>query len=174
LAFRNFIYVENEEDLSFLPKKPSPGFDTGSPFVSLEVFVVHLGSVAARIKERRCRTRGGSSRPPVNRKLAPGSSSSRATRAHTSFSKDDTPFLTVFEEDEDANDCHLKISAIIPPAWKNHLDNHMDVELLDLAGIVECSGEWWEWRETEGLGFTGVGGKSVVQWNSILKVETAP
>nr|GEU61671.1 hypothetical protein [Tanacetum cinerariifolium] len=25
-----------------------------------------------------------------------------------------------------------RISAITPPAWKNHMDNHMDVELLDL------------------------------------------
>nr|GEV78834.1 hypothetical protein [Tanacetum cinerariifolium] len=32
----------------------------------------------------------------------------------------------------DATACHLKISAITPPAWKNHLDNHIDVELLDL------------------------------------------
>ncbi|GKF75061.1 hypothetical protein Tco_0224505, partial [Tanacetum coccineum] len=33
---------------------------------------------------------------------------------------------------KDVTACHLKISAITPPAWKNHLDNHMDVELLDL------------------------------------------
>ncbi|GJR43956.1 hypothetical protein Tco_1312059 [Tanacetum coccineum] len=66
------------------------------------------------------------------RKLAPGSSSSRVTHAKASSSKDDTPFLTVFDDDEDANACHLKISAITPLAWKNHLDNHMDVELLDL------------------------------------------
>nr|GEW81584.1 putative ribonuclease H-like domain-containing protein [Tanacetum cinerariifolium] len=33
---------------------------------------------------------------------------------------------------KDATVCHLKISAITPPAWKNHLDNHIDVELVDL------------------------------------------
>ncbi|GKC86816.1 hypothetical protein Tco_1147465, partial [Tanacetum coccineum] len=33
---------------------------------------------------------------------------------------------------KDATTCHLKIFAITPPAWKNHLDNHIDVELLDL------------------------------------------
>nr|GEW48800.1 RNA-directed DNA polymerase, eukaryota, reverse transcriptase zinc-binding domain protein [Tanacetum cinerariifolium] len=33
---------------------------------------------------------------------------------------------------KDANACHLKISTITPPGWKNHLDNHMDVDLLDL------------------------------------------
>ncbi|GKE72666.1 hypothetical protein Tco_1534707 [Tanacetum coccineum] len=33
---------------------------------------------------------------------------------------------------KDANACHLKISTITHPAWKNHLDNHIDLELLDL------------------------------------------
>nr|GFA55363.1 hypothetical protein [Tanacetum cinerariifolium] len=42
------------------------------------VFVVHPGSVAARVKERKCKTRGCSLRPHIQRKLASGSSSSRA------------------------------------------------------------------------------------------------
>ncbi|GJY08325.1 hypothetical protein Tco_0375379 [Tanacetum coccineum] len=141
---RNFIYTENDEDLSFLPKEPSPGFGTGSPSISSlmpELFVVHPGSVAARIKDMKCKNRGGSSRPPVKRKLALGSSTSRATRAKSSSSKYDAPFLIVSDDDEglpdvlelkDATACHLKISAITPPAWKNHLDNHIDLELLDL------------------------------------------
>ncbi|GJZ93565.1 hypothetical protein Tco_0665630, partial [Tanacetum coccineum] len=33
MAFRNFIYTEDDEELSFLPKEPSPGFGTGSPSV---------------------------------------------------------------------------------------------------------------------------------------------
>ncbi|GJR46710.1 hypothetical protein Tco_1314813 [Tanacetum coccineum] len=33
MAFRNFMYVEDDEDLSFLPYKPSFGFGTGSPSV---------------------------------------------------------------------------------------------------------------------------------------------
>ncbi|GKA92811.1 hypothetical protein Tco_0814736 [Tanacetum coccineum] len=169
MAFRNFIYTEDDEDLAFLPKEPSPNFGIGSPSVLVnteplkankepeiqsvvvtadsggspkpELFVVHPGSVAARIKDRKCKTRGWSSRPPVKRKLAHGSSTSRATRAKTSSSKDDAPFLTVFDDDDglpdvlelkDATACHLKISAITTPAWKNHLDNHMDLELLDL------------------------------------------
>nr|GEU72495.1 hypothetical protein [Tanacetum cinerariifolium] len=83
----------------------------------------------------------GSSRPPVKRKLASGSSTSRATHAKTSSSKDDAPFLTVSDDDEglpdvlelkDTNACHIKIFSINPVAWKNHLDNHIDLELLDL------------------------------------------
>nr|GEX28119.1 hypothetical protein [Tanacetum cinerariifolium] len=69
------------------------------------------------------------------------SSTSRATRAKTSSSKDDAPFLIFFDDDEDlsdviklkdANACHLKISPITPLAWKHHLDNHIDLDLLDL------------------------------------------
>nr|GEY91384.1 MAK10-like protein [Tanacetum cinerariifolium] len=57
------------------------------------------------------------------------------------YFQDDAPFLTASDDDEglldvlklkDATACHLKISAITPPSWKNHLVNHMDVELLDI------------------------------------------
>ncbi|GKD83268.1 hypothetical protein Tco_1350107, partial [Tanacetum coccineum] len=169
MAFRNFIYTEDDEDLSFLPKEPSLGLSTGSLSVLVnteplkadkelviqpakvtadsgeslkpELFVVHPRSIADRIKDRKCTTRGGSSSPPIRRKLALGSLTSRATRAKTSSSKEDVPFLTVFDDDEglpdvlelkDATICHLKISDITPPAWKNHLDNHIYLELLDL------------------------------------------
>ncbi|GJW82180.1 hypothetical protein Tco_0146155 [Tanacetum coccineum] len=81
MDFRNFIYAKNEEDLSFLPKEPSPGFGTGPPSILVntkppnvdaeptlklvedtadfggspkpEVFVVHPGSVSTRIKDMR-------------------------------------------------------------------------------------------------------------------------
>nr|GEX97370.1 hypothetical protein [Tanacetum cinerariifolium] len=81
MDLRNFIYAEDEEDLSFLPKEPSFGFGTGSPFMSVnieplradeepilhpaevttysrgspkpELFVGHPGSVAARMKNRK-------------------------------------------------------------------------------------------------------------------------
>ncbi|GJX69868.1 hypothetical protein Tco_0307039 [Tanacetum coccineum] len=171
MAFRKFIYTKDDDDLAFLPKEPSLGFGTGSPSASVNtelpkdveepevqpaeiiadsgespkagVFIVHLGSVAARIKERKCKTRGGSSRPPMKRKLASGSSSSHVVRAKTSASKDDAPILSISDDDEgkfpvhlvlseDANACYLKISTITPPAWKSHLDNQMDLELLDL------------------------------------------
>ncbi|GKE71823.1 hypothetical protein Tco_1529895, partial [Tanacetum coccineum] len=128
MDFRNFIYIEDDDDLVFLPKEPSLGFgaDSGeSP--KTDVFIVHLRSVAARIKERKCKTRGGSSRPPVKRKLAFGSSSSHVVCAKTSAFKDDAPILSISDDDEglpdcfelkDANACHLKIAAITPPTWK--------------------------------------------------------
>nr|GEU98187.1 hypothetical protein [Tanacetum cinerariifolium] len=122
-----------EGSLICVELEPSSGFGTGSPFVSVntkplkakeelviqhaevtaeskkslkpELFVVHSGSVAAWIKDRKCKTKERSFRPPVN--------------------------LPDVLELKDATVCHLKISAITLPAWKNHLDNHMDVELLD-------------------------------------------
>ncbi|GJV01948.1 integrase, catalytic region, zinc finger, CCHC-type containing protein [Tanacetum coccineum] len=148
MAFRNFIYAEDDEDLSFLPKEPSPCFDTGSPSISVNTEPLkadeELVIQPTEIKDRKCKTRGGSSRPPVKRKLAPGSLASHATYAKTSSLKDDVPYLTVYDDDEglpdvlelkDATARHLKISAITPPTWKNHLDNHIDVELLDLHDL---------------------------------------
>ncbi|GJR03441.1 putative reverse transcriptase domain-containing protein [Tanacetum coccineum] len=35
MAFINFIYTEDDDDLAFLPKEPSPGFGTGSPSASV-------------------------------------------------------------------------------------------------------------------------------------------
>nr|GFA90525.1 hypothetical protein [Tanacetum cinerariifolium] len=140
MAFRNFIYTKDDDDLAFLPKEPSLGFDSRES-LKAGMFVVHPRSVAARIKERKCKTMGGSLRPHIKRKLAFGSSSSRAMHAKTPASKDDTSFVSISDDNEglldcfelkDANDCHLKISAITPPPWKGHLDNQMDLELLDL------------------------------------------
>ncbi|GJW80433.1 hypothetical protein Tco_0144408 [Tanacetum coccineum] len=169
MAFRNFIYTKDDNDLAFLPKEPSPGFGTGSPSTSVNtellkdveepkvqpaeltadswespkagVFIVHPRSVASRIKERKCKTRGGSSRPPIKRKLASRSSSSCVVHTKTFASKDDAPIPSIYDDDEglpdcfelkDANAYHLKIFAITPLAWKGHLDNQIDLELLDL------------------------------------------
>ncbi|GJT06273.1 RNA-directed DNA polymerase, eukaryota [Tanacetum coccineum] len=169
MAFKNFMYTETDKDLSFLPKEPSPNLGIGSPSVLINMepligdaepvvqlventadsgnsprqgeFVIHPESVSARIKDRTWKTRGESSRPRVKHKLAQGSSFSHDTRTKTISSKDASPLLTIFDDDEglpdvlelqDANACHLKISTITHPAWKNHLDNHLDVELLDL------------------------------------------
>ncbi|GJU78853.1 hypothetical protein Tco_1275923 [Tanacetum coccineum] len=124
--------------------EPSLGFGIGSPSASVnteppkdvEEPDVQPAKVTADSRES---LKAGV--PPVKRKLASGSSSSRILRAKTSASKDDAPFLSISDEDEglpdcfelkDANACHLKISAITPPALRGHLDNQMDLELLDL------------------------------------------
>ncbi|GJT38957.1 putative reverse transcriptase domain-containing protein [Tanacetum coccineum] len=131
MFFRNFIYTKDNEDLTFLPKGSLKG----------DTFIVHAGSVAAYIRERKCKTKGGSSRPPVKRKLAYGLSTSCTVRAKSSAMKDETPVLSISEDDEglkdclelkDATACHLKISAITLPSWKGFLDNHLNVDLFYL------------------------------------------
>ncbi|GJS50233.1 hypothetical protein Tco_0600354 [Tanacetum coccineum] len=130
----NFIYTEDDEDLTFLPKDFSPGFNTGSVSVSINTEPVRTDEepVVEPATE------------PVNEReeiLASGSSTSRTVRAKASAIKDDTPVLSIYDDDEgledclelkDATACHLKISAITPPPWKGFLDNHPDVDLLDL------------------------------------------
>ncbi|GKC02428.1 hypothetical protein Tco_0994038 [Tanacetum coccineum] len=143
MAFRNFIYTGDDDDLP--PKdveepevQPAKVTADSRESPKADVFVAHLGNVAARIRKHK--TRGGSLRPPMKRKLASGLLTSRVVRAKTSASKDDAPFLSISDDEglpdcfelKDANACHLKISAITPPAWKGHLDNQMDLELLDL------------------------------------------
>nr|GEW47852.1 hypothetical protein [Tanacetum cinerariifolium] len=138
MAFRNFIYTEDADDLAFLPKEPSPGFGTGSPSALVNT---ELPKDVEEPKVQPVEITVGSSWPTVKRKLASGSSSSWVVRAKTSASKDDALILSIFGDDEglpdyfklkDANVCHLKISVITPPDWKGHLDNQIDLELLDL------------------------------------------
>nr|GEW86690.1 hypothetical protein [Tanacetum cinerariifolium] len=140
MEFKNFMYTEIDDDLTFLPKEPSLEFETGSPYVliNMEPPIVKTGLMG---QEKKYRTRGGSSKPPVKRKLVQEASSLRSTRAKVVVLKDDSPFLTILDDDEglpdvlelqNTNTCHLKISAITPPAMKNHLDNHLDVDFLDL------------------------------------------
>ncbi|GJR33599.1 hypothetical protein Tco_1209283 [Tanacetum coccineum] len=173
MAFRNFIYAKDDDDLAFLPKEPSLGFGIGSPssLVNTEplkdaeepkvqlaevttysgeilktgVFVVHPGSVAACIRERKCKTRGGSLMPLVKRKLASRLSSSHAVCAKNSASKDDAPFLSISDDDEglldcfklkDASACHLKIFAITPPAWKCHLIKWIWNYLIFMIAVI--------------------------------------
>nr|GEX96389.1 hypothetical protein [Tanacetum cinerariifolium] len=85
--------------------------------------MIHFGSVAARIKARKCRTRG-SSKSLVKRRLVQAVSSLRATR------------LPDVLELHNANACHLKISAITLLAWKDFDNNpHVKVLLEKIADV---------------------------------------
>ncbi|GJW70323.1 hypothetical protein Tco_0127240 [Tanacetum coccineum] len=77
MAFRNFMYAEDDEDLSFLPCELSPSFGTVSPSTSInnepplleaEPFDMANPDVVERMKSRKCRTKG-SIKPHVKRKL---------------------------------------------------------------------------------------------------------
>ncbi|GJU77007.1 hypothetical protein Tco_1274077 [Tanacetum coccineum] len=169
--FRNFIYTEEDEDLTFLTKDLSPGFNIGSPSVSIntepvrtdeEPAVEHVTEPATEPVNERVGTIADSGGIPkeILLKLASGSSTSRTVRAKASTLKDDTHVLSISDDDEgledclelkDATACHLKISAITPPAWKGFLDNHLDVDLLDLHDHVMRARELARKEECEGL-----------------------
>ncbi|GKC73681.1 hypothetical protein Tco_1119564 [Tanacetum coccineum] len=147
MAFKNFLYAETNKDISFLSNKSSLNFGIGYLSFSIntnlhvivvestkklvkntansgdsprqEKLVIHPGSVAARIKDRKYSTGGGSLKPPVQRMLV-YDASFRATR------------LPDVLDLQNANACHFKVFAITPPSWKNNLNNQLDVELLDL------------------------------------------
>ncbi|GJR44107.1 hypothetical protein Tco_1312210 [Tanacetum coccineum] len=183
MSFRNFIYTEDDEDLTFLPKDFSPGFNIGSPYVSIntepvradekptvepatepvnervkttadsggspkgDTFVVHARSVAARIRERKCKIRGGSS-------------TSRTVRAKASIIKDDAPVLSISDDDEgledclelkDATACHLKISAITPPVNRRSYELLKVIEKLSGEADVMQARELSREEECEGL-----------------------
>ncbi|GJW73941.1 hypothetical protein Tco_0133311, partial [Tanacetum coccineum] len=130
MSFRNFIYTEDDEDLTFLPKDFSLGFNIGSPSVSINTEPVRTDEEPAiePVNERIGTTVDSGGVPKeILLKLAFGSSTLRTVRAKASAMKDDTPVISIFDDDEgledclelkDATFCHLKISAITPPAWK--------------------------------------------------------
>ncbi|GJY73985.1 hypothetical protein Tco_0478416, partial [Tanacetum coccineum] len=102
-----------------------------------DTFVVHAGSVAACIRLRRYKTRGGSSRHPIKRKLASGSSTSRTVRAKASTMKDDTPVLSIFDDDEDLLDLYNR--CYVMQAIVDNVVNRRSCELLKV--IEKLRGE---------------------------------
>nr|GEV04721.1 hypothetical protein [Tanacetum cinerariifolium] len=103
--------------IEFSCKRVEVTTDSGGR-LKLKLFVVHPESITTQIKDRNCKTKG------VVKAFCEEEACfwvfhRHATRAKTSSSKDDAPFLTVFDDDEGI-------------LLKNHLDNHIDLELLDL------------------------------------------
>ncbi|GKD82216.1 hypothetical protein Tco_1349055, partial [Tanacetum coccineum] len=152
MAFKNFMFSEDDEEMTFLPHEPSPGFNCGSPFSSIknkptllegelldsanpeqlvgntadsrclsareEMLVIGSGSVAERMNDRKCRTKG-SKKPRVKRKLA---------------------FLMQLNS---VVDCHLMMSNVVV----NNAVNRRAQELLKVVDQVK--GECEVFKEKE-------------------------
>ncbi|GKD03026.1 hypothetical protein Tco_1178000 [Tanacetum coccineum] len=147
MSFRNFIYTEEGEDLTFLPKDFSPGFNT-YPSVSINMEPVMTDKEpaiepATKPVNERVGTTADSGGVPKEILLlfTLGVLQTALGRGSAKQGEDDTPVLSISNDDEGLEDClelkdattyHLMISAITPPAWKGFLDNHLDVDLLDL------------------------------------------
>ncbi|GJZ39064.1 hypothetical protein Tco_0585627 [Tanacetum coccineum] len=95
-----------------------------------------LSSLAER--DRKCRTRG-SSKPPVKRKLVQGGSSSRATRQKTSPSKSNSPFLTIFNNEEGLPDLDAKLLNLYDCCYARQevVDNVVNCRARELLNVVE-------------------------------------
>nr|GEX71742.1 hypothetical protein [Tanacetum cinerariifolium] len=92
--------LSKEESNDFLTLYPIPSEYRVILLKSNQTIFDAPPSIAARIKDKKYKTEGGSSRPPFKGKLALGSSTSHATRAKISSLKEDVPFLTVSDDDE--------------------------------------------------------------------------
>ncbi|GJT14725.1 hypothetical protein Tco_0873431 [Tanacetum coccineum] len=148
MSFRNFIYIEEDEDLTFLPKDFSLGFNNGSPSVSINTEPVRTDEepmvepATKPVNERVGTTKDSWGVPKeILLLFTLGVLQPALGRRSAKQEEDDTPVLSISNDDEgledclelkDATACHLKISAITPPAWKGFLDNRLDVNLLDL------------------------------------------
>ncbi|GJT68977.1 hypothetical protein Tco_1028263 [Tanacetum coccineum] len=143
MAFRNFNYTEDDDDLAFLPKEPSPDFSIGSPSVSVNTEPLKAN------------------KEPDIHPVEVTVDSGESPKPELFIVSDDDDGLPDVLELKDSIAFHLKISAITLPAWKNHLDNHMDLELLDLHN---------RWR---GLGRKSVRGYGLSSKVTSLEAEKA-
>nr|GEV85149.1 hypothetical protein [Tanacetum cinerariifolium]GEV85665.1 hypothetical protein [Tanacetum cinerariifolium] len=119
------------------------------------VFVVHPRSVSTRIKERKYKTKEGSSRPPVKGKLAFGSSSSCVVRTKTSTFKDDALFLSISDDDEellDLHECCYTRQAVVDNAFNRRAREFLQVneKMSGEADIIKAR-ERSRKEECEGL-----------------------
>ncbi|GJX92570.1 hypothetical protein Tco_0347156 [Tanacetum coccineum] len=140
MAFRNFMFAEDEEEMSFHPCEPSLGFGCGSPSASInnEPTLLKVEPLDSVNPDKLTK---GSTKPLVKHKLVHAGSSSRSTRQKFYPAKaESSAFLTISDDEglPDAPklltvvDYHLMISNVTPLAWKGHFDHQSEVELLDL------------------------------------------
>ncbi|GJY40715.1 hypothetical protein Tco_0427985 [Tanacetum coccineum] len=150
MAFTNFMFAEDDEDLSFLHKESSLGFSTGSPSISINTELplveakpwdeANMEQIVENVADSE-----GFSKPPIKRRLVQGASSSRATRQKTASSKDDSPFLTNSDDDEGLPDV-LELQDTNQAVMDNAV-NRRDQELLKV--VEQIRGEYEELKERD-------------------------
>ncbi|GJW68944.1 hypothetical protein Tco_0123368 [Tanacetum coccineum] len=107
MAFQNFMFTADDEEMSFLPKEPSNEFGAGSPSSSInkeDLFIATVvpgGSVAERMMNRRCRMRG-SAKSHVKHKLETSGSPPRIIRQKSANAKvESSSFLAISDDDDE-------------------------------------------------------------------------
>ncbi|GKF70419.1 hypothetical protein Tco_0203476, partial [Tanacetum coccineum] len=113
MSFRNFIYTEDDEDLTFLPKGFSPGFNTGSSSMSINTEPVGTDEEpTTKPMNERVGTTADSGGVPKEilflftlGVLRPALGRGSEKQGEASAMKDDTPMLSIFDDDEGLEDC---------------------------------------------------------------------
>ncbi|GJY27566.1 hypothetical protein Tco_0403333 [Tanacetum coccineum] len=124
MDFRNFMFAEDDEDMSFLLREPSPGFGTSSPSASINneppsLEIEPLDSANPEQLVKNTADSGGSLVREEMPIIVQTGSSSRSTRQKTSPAKvESSAFLTISNDEEGLPDV---------PELQN-----LDAELLDL------------------------------------------
>ncbi|GJY84155.1 hypothetical protein Tco_0497531 [Tanacetum coccineum] len=126
MAFRNFMFAKDDGDLSFLPREPSSGFGTGSSLlINNEPPLLEAEPLDSANSEQLVENTANSEGSPAREEMLLIGTGSVAWRMKDRKCLPDTPEL------QTTIDFHLMISNVIPPFWRVHLDNHLDVELHD-------------------------------------------
>ncbi|GKE29855.1 hypothetical protein Tco_1445239, partial [Tanacetum coccineum] len=129
MAFKKLLFTGDDEEMSFLPRDHSLGFEhrrfRGSP-IREEMTTVASGSVAERMKNRRCMTKG-SAKPPMK----PESSA----------------FLTISDDDEEVELLDIHDRCYGRQAVVDNAVNQRAQELLRI--VDQMKGECGVLRERE-------------------------
>ncbi|GKB32748.1 hypothetical protein Tco_0872149 [Tanacetum coccineum] len=171
MAFGNFMFAEDDEEMTFLPHEPSPGFNCGSPFSSIKNEPTLLegelldsanseqlvdnttDSGCLSDREEMPIIGSGNVAERINdRKCLPIKSLLLLRPSPPLF----LPFLMMKKaflmHPNSAVDCHLMMSNVTLSAWKGHLmmsnvTNQRAQELLKVADQVKGECEVFKERE---------------------------
>ncbi|GJY79789.1 hypothetical protein Tco_0485590 [Tanacetum coccineum] len=135
--FRNFMYTEDDEDLSFLLREPSLGFRTCYTLYVLinnEPLLLEAEPLNAtnpeQLFENTVDSRGSLVREGmlvIGTGSVVGRMKDRKVRLKGS-TKPTMKRLSDVPEQQNGTSCHLMISNITPPAWRGHFDNQIKGE----------------------------------------------
>nr|GEU95884.1 hypothetical protein [Tanacetum cinerariifolium]GEW07934.1 hypothetical protein [Tanacetum cinerariifolium]GEW16382.1 hypothetical protein [Tanacetum cinerariifolium] len=112
MSFKNFIYTKDDEDLTFLPKDFSPGFNTGSSSVSINTKPIRAD------EEHAVKPKTKHVTEPMNKRVG----------TITDLGGVPKEILLLFT----LGVLRPTLRRESAKQWEGFLDNHLDVDLLDL------------------------------------------
>ncbi|GJU86882.1 hypothetical protein Tco_1294428 [Tanacetum coccineum] len=140
MAYMNFMFAVDDEEMSFLLREPSYGFVSGSPSAPInnEPSLLEVEPLDNANLDQLVENTADSEGSPICEKMiivASGSVSERMKNQRCRTKGSAKPLVKRLFDALDLNtvvDCHLMISIITPLAWRDHLDNQPEEDLFDL------------------------------------------